>query len=224
MKYKAVIFDLFETLITEWGHKKYTKSEMCADLGIEKDTFDFFWDENEEQRYLGDISFEDSILYVCKRCGKTVDSSVMSDIVDKRVKTKSACFEYVNPEVYMLLERLKAIGLRTAIISNCSPEEVTPLKESAIYRYFDEVVLSCDIHMKKPDSCIYEEAARRLGVTPGECLYVGDGGSDELPGARDAGMTAVQAKWYTDQMPYKRGDIEGFLTAEEPLGVMEYIK
>ena len=25
MKYKAVIFDLFETLISEWGHEKYTK-------------------------------------------------------------------------------------------------------------------------------------------------------------------------------------------------------
>lgn len=223
MKYKAVIFDLFETLITEWGHKKYTKSEMCADLGIEKDRFDFFWDEKEEARYLGDISFEDSILYVCENCGKTVDDSALSDIIDKRVATKSACFEYVNPDVYRLLERLRAMGLQTAIISNCSPEEVTVLKKSGIYKYFDEVILSCDIHMKKPDSCIYEEAARRLGVTPGECIFVGDGGSDELPGAKAAGMTAVQAKWYTNQLPYKRGDIEGFLTAEEPLGIIEYI-
>ena len=35
MKYQAVIFDLFETLITEWGHKKYTKTEMCSELGVE---------------------------------------------------------------------------------------------------------------------------------------------------------------------------------------------
>lgn len=224
MKYKAVIFDLFETLITEWGHKKYTKSEMSADLGIEREKFDFFWDEKEEARYLGDISFEDSILYVCKKCGKTVDNSVLSAIVDKRVETKSVCFEYVNPDVYMLLEKLKAMGLQTAIVSNCSPDEVTPLKESGIYKYFDEVILSYDVHMKKPDSCIYEESAKRLGVAPGECIFVGDGGSDELPGAKAAGMTAVQAKWYTNQLPYKRGDIEGFLTAEEPLVIMEYIK
>lgn len=224
MKYKAVIFDLFETLITEWGHKKYTKSEMSADLGIEREKFDFFWDEKEEARYLGDISFEDSILYVCKKCGKTVDNSVLSAIVDKRVETKSICFEYVNPDVYMLLEKLKAMGLQTAIVSNCSPDEVTALKESGIYRYFDEVILSYDVHMKKPDSCIYEEAAKRLGVAPGECIFVGDGGSDELPGAKAVGMTAVQAKWYTNQMPYKRGDIAGFLIAEEPLVVMEYIK
>lgn len=54
-KYKAVLFDLFETLITEWGHKKYTKREMCADLGIEREKFDRYWDEKEEERYCGKI-------------------------------------------------------------------------------------------------------------------------------------------------------------------------
>lgn len=58
MKYKAVIFDLFETLITEWGHKKYTKNEMCSDLGIEREQFDIYWDEKETDQYLGRISFE----------------------------------------------------------------------------------------------------------------------------------------------------------------------
>ena len=36
MKDKVVIFDLFETLITEWGHKKYTKNEMCVFLVAEE--------------------------------------------------------------------------------------------------------------------------------------------------------------------------------------------
>jgi len=73
MKYKVVIFDLFETLITEWGHKKYTKNEMCADLGIERGQFDIYWDEKGDDRYLGEISFEDSILYVCKKIEKSID-------------------------------------------------------------------------------------------------------------------------------------------------------
>jgi hypothetical protein len=52
MECKAIIFDLFETLITEWGHKKYTKKEMCADLGIDRSHFDFFWEEKEQERYM----------------------------------------------------------------------------------------------------------------------------------------------------------------------------
>ena len=52
MKYKAIIFDLFETLITEWGHKKYTKNEMYADLDIERTKFDFYWNVKEQDRSL----------------------------------------------------------------------------------------------------------------------------------------------------------------------------
>ena len=224
MKYKVVIFDLFETLITEWGHKKYTKNEMCADLGIEREKFDIYWDEKGDDRYLGEISFEDSLLYVCEKMEKSIDASVIANIIDKRIRTKSVCFEYVNPDVFQLLKNLKAMGLQTAIISNCSSEEVNVLKESEIYKYFDEVILSYEVHMKKPDSYIYEEAAKRLGVALGECIFVGDGGSNELVGARAVGMKAIQAKWYTNQHPRKRDNIDGFLTAEEPLDVMKYIE
>lgn len=124
MKYKAVIFDLFETLITEWGHKKYTKSELCSDLGIEREKFDLCWNEKEKERLTGKISFADSVLYVCEKCGKQIDHSTLSCITDKRINTKSVCFEYVNPDVFQLLGNLKTMGLRLAIISNCSSEEV----------------------------------------------------------------------------------------------------
>lgn len=224
MKYKVVIFDLFETLITEWGHKKYTKNEMCADLGIERKKFDIYWDEKENDRYLGRISFEDSILYVCEKIEKSIDASVISNIIDKRIRTKSVCFEYVNPDVFQLLRDIKALGLQNAIISNCSSEELNVLKESEIYKYFDEVILSYEVHMKKPDSCIYEETAKRLGVALEECIFVGDGGSNELVGAKNVGMKAIQAKWYTNQHPQKCDNINGFIVAEEPLDIMKYIE
>lgn len=224
MKHKVVIFDLFETLITEWGHKKYTKNEMCADLGIEREKFDVYWDEKEHDRYIGKMSFEDSILYVCEKCEKDIDDSAITNIINKRITTKSVCFESVNPEVYQLLSELRKTGLKTAIISNCSSEEVKMLKKSEIYRYFDEVILSYEVHMKKPDSCIYEEAAKRFGVASSECVFVGDGGSDELVGAKKVGMKPVQAKWYTNQHPHKRDQIADFLSAEAPLDILQYIE
>ncbi len=224
MKYKAVIFDLFETLITEWGHTKYTKNEMCADIGIDRAQFDVFWDEKAQDRYTGSISFEDSILYVCERCGKSIDDAAISNIIEKRIKTKSVCFEYVRPEIFRLLRTLREKGLKMAIISNCSSEEVKVLKGSEIYKYFDEVVLSYEVHMKKPDSGIYEEASKRLGVDLRECIFVGDGGSNELVGAETVGMKAIQAKWYTNQYPKKRDSINGFLVAEEPTDIMKHIE
>ena len=220
MQYKAVIFDLFETLITEWGHKKYTKNEMCADLGVERAQFDIYWDEKALDQYEGKITYEDSLKYVCGKCGKSVDEDTISTILDKRIKTKSVCFEYVQPEVYQLLKTLRDIGMKTAIVSNCSSEEVQVLKDSEIYKYFDEVILSYEVHMKKPDPCIYEEAAKRLGVDVTECLFVGDGGSNELVGARAVGMKAIQAKWYTNLHHLKRENIEDFQVVEEPLDII----
>ncbi len=224
MQYKAVIFDLFETLITEWGHKKYTKNEMCADLGVERAEFDVFWDEKALDQYEGKITYEDSIKYVCEKCEKSVDETTILSILDKRIKTKSVCFEYVQPEVYQLLKTLKDIGMKTAIVSNCSSEEVKVLKESEIYKYFDEVILSYEVHMKKPDSCIYEEAAKRLGIDVSECIFVGDGGSNELVGARNVGMKVIQAKWYTNKHPQKRENIDDFQVAEEPLDIILYLE
>lgn len=115
------------------------------------------------------------------------------------------------------------MGLQLAIISNCSSEEVTVIKQSKIYTYFDQVVLSYEIGMQKPDSHIYKETSNLLGVDSKECIFVGDGGSNELEGAKLAGMKAIQAKWYTNQHPHKRDSKGGFLIAEQPLDVLQYI-
>ena len=224
MEYKAVIFDLFETLITEWGHKKYTKREMCSDLGVEKEIFDTYWEEKEEERYLGNIDFRDSLLYVCEKTGKQVEESTLSEILDKRIETKSQCFEFVDPDVYRLLEELKSAGFRLAIVSNCSMEDVKVIRQSRIYEYFDQIVLSYEVNLQKPDVRIYQKAAGLLGVAAEECVFVGDGGSKELEGAKAAGMKAIRAKWYTNQHPYKRESMAGVLTAEEPLEVVGLIQ
>ena len=222
-QFKAVIFDLFETLVTEWGHEKYTKRKMCSDLDVDKDRFDVFWEEKEEKRYLGEIDFKESILYAGSKLGKEIDSDTLEYVLNRRTTTKAACFEHIDSEVFRMLETIKKLGLRTAIVSNCSSEEVRVIRESELYRYFDEVVLSYEIHMKKPDRGIYEEAARRLRVTLENCIFVGDGGSNELYGAKDAGMTAIQAKWYTNWLPQKRDTIGDFPVAEEPMEVLNFI-
>lgn len=63
-----------------------------------------------------------------------------------------------------------------AIVSNCSSEEVTVIKQSRIYGYFDQVILSYEAKVAKPDIRIYKAAADLLDVVPEECLFVGDGG------------------------------------------------
>jgi putative hydrolase of the HAD superfamily len=90
-----------------------------------------------------------------------------------------------------VLDELRSSGLRLGLVSNCSSPVVDLWGESPFAERFDAVVLSADVGLCKPDPAIYRLAAERLGVGPAEALFVGDGDSDELPGAERAGMTAV---------------------------------
>lgn len=63
-----------------------------------------------------------------------------------------------------------------------------------------------------------------LLVKAEECIYVGDGGSNELEAARKLGMKAVQAAWYLQEgttQPSRRK--QGFLQLEKPLDVLKFI-
>jgi putative hydrolase of the HAD superfamily len=57
--------------------------------------------------------------------------------------------------------------------------------------FFDATVFSCREGTRKPDERLFLAAAERLGVRPGQCLYVGDGGGDEMAGSSAVGMHAV---------------------------------
>ena len=63
--------------------------------------------------------------------------------------------------------------------------------QTAFAHLFDATLLSSEVGLAKPDSRIYEKAAKVLGVTPAHCLYVGDGSGRELSGASRSGMTAA---------------------------------
>ena len=215
---KAVIFDLFETLITEWGHEKYTKRLISEDLHLEYDLF------NSSGRYLGKVSFEESIRYVCQKCGVTLLPDQMAHIAGKRLSTKAACFDHIEPDVIALLTELKAGGFRLAMLSNCSSEEVTAIRQSSLCPYFDTLILSYEVGLSKPDPLIYGKLLSQLHLPAEECFYTGDGGSNELEGARAAGMVAVQAKWYTNNHPVPRESMDGFRAAERPLELLRFIK
>ena len=52
-------------------------------------------------------------------------------------------------------------------------------------------MFSCKEGVKKPEPQIYTLAAEKLGVDPEDCLYIGDGSSNELTGATAVGMHPV---------------------------------
>jgi putative hydrolase of the HAD superfamily len=95
------------------------------------------------------------------------------------------------------LAALHERGLRLGIISNIISHEFVPtqLVEYGIAHYFDPVVTSAVFGLRKPNTQIFLEAARRLNLPPAACAYVGDTISRDVIGARRAGYgLAIQIK------------------------------
>jgi putative hydrolase of the HAD superfamily len=80
-------------------------------------------------------------------------------------------------------------GYLLGIIANTITETEIPdyLEEYGLTEYFKTVVLSSKVGIRKPNPEIYWEAARRMGVEPSKCVYVGDNPVRDVEGTRAAG-------------------------------------
>jgi 2-haloacid dehalogenase len=77
------------------------------------------------------------------------------------------------PEVPQTLRRLKAIGMRTAILSNGSPAMLGPVVANAgIADLIDHVLSVEEAGIYKPHPMVYQLAVNRLGVMPRSILFL----------------------------------------------------
>ena len=214
---RAVIFDMFETLITHYKCPLYFGAQMAADAGIPEKNFQTLWRPTESDRSIGKIRTEEVVEMILKENGCYTDA-LLEKIVQKRISTKEECFKHLHPEIITMLTKLKEEGILLGLISNCFSEEAEVIRKSMLFPYFDKVCLSYEEGVQKPDEEIYRRCMAGLGVAPEECIYIGDGGSQELETARNIGMNAMQAVWY---MENKKKD---FNQLENPLDVLKWIR
>jgi putative hydrolase of the HAD superfamily len=95
-------------------------------------------------------------------------------------------FDDVKPAI----DALASLGINLAVISNWD-ERLQPLLERLeLRKYFETVVVSCEIGFSKPSPVIFEHAARKLGLAQEFILHVGDSAHEDLRGAESAGFQA----------------------------------
>lgn len=195
MKNKAVLFDLDNTLVDFVGMKKRaTRSAAHAMVaaGLEEDAeslsselFDFYlgyWIE-------ADDAFEKFLL---KKYGKA-DIRVLAAGVNSYLKEKYLCL-HAYPGVKETLGSLKKMGLKMAVVSDGTRLKAwMRLNEAGIDGFFDCVVTFDDTGKKKPSSEPFRKAVEELGVSPEQCLFVGDWPDRDIAGAQAVGMKTVLA-------------------------------
>ncbi len=94
-----------------------------------------------------------------------------------------------RPDVKKVVIELSKRGYLLGLIANTITETEIPdwMESDGISSYFKTVILSSKVGIRKPNPEIYWEAARRIGIEPAHCVYVGDNPVRDFEGTRAAG-------------------------------------
>ena len=192
---KAVIFDMFETLVTLFVGRTYFSEDIAKDINVDIENFRREWHTIEKDRTTGKYTIAEGLEIVLRRLGIFTREN-LELVVSHRTAALSDTFNAIPKESVQLLKDLKERGIKIGLITNTFSDERDFIKSSELFPYFDVSLISYEQGICKPAPEMYKMMIEKLGVKPEECLYVGDGGSRELYGARDAGMHPVQCTWF----------------------------
>jgi HAD superfamily hydrolase (TIGR01509 family) len=94
--------------------------------------------------------------------------------------------------------------VKTALVSNCSHSTRGIVDRLGLDDAFDEVILSFEVGLRKPDPGIYREALRRLGAEPEHAVFVDDQ-PDYCDGAAAIGIETYLIDRSGDTTPEENG-------------------
>ena len=93
-----------------------------------------------------------------------------------------------------LVNRLRNAGLKTAVVTNKVETAARSIAESMYPNGFDLVIGQRPDLPPKPDPAAAKLAMQTLGVTPDECVFIGDSGVD-IQTAANSGALAIGVLW-----------------------------
>jgi putative hydrolase of the HAD superfamily len=105
----------------------------------------------------------------------------------------------VGTHTHALLDSLRERGLLTGLVSNAfDPGWLLhqDLADMGLAERLDAAVFSSEVGKRKPHPAVFEATLSQLAVEPEEALFVGDRRYEDVRGAKELGMTTVQALWF----------------------------
>ena len=213
MPYRAIVFDLFGTLVENFSGQAYdqVQVQMAKSLDIPYPKFRQLMLETINDKSSGGYhSVEENILEICRRLNLKVDTTQIEQAAIPHYEFSKNTL-VVEFKVLKALGTLKRDNLLLGLITNCRPPIPSAFSESPLAQYIDASVFSCEERLKKPARHIYKIACERLKVQPQECVYVGDGSGEELTGAAAVGMLPILKRTdLTDVYDPHRSDVENW--------------
>jgi FMN phosphatase YigB (HAD superfamily) len=216
MSYRAVLFDLFDTLVwldrdrlpevlvngktirSTAGHlhAAFRPFAPGVDLGDFVDALRWSWQEAERLRSEThrEVAAPERLGLLVGHLGLELGMLAPEALpallaTHMRELSKAVVFPAHHAG---LLEELRT-SHRLAVVSNFdyTPMACGILEREGIAGLFETVLVSDEVGWRKPKPIIFETALRRLGVSAGEALFVGDRADIDVVGAQGVGMAAA---------------------------------
>lgn len=196
MQIKAVTFDVGGTLIEPWPSVGHVYAAVAARHGVQGATaevlnerFKSAWRSRKDFNYTRDgwaVLVEETFRGIANEPPR---ATFFDELYDRFTEAEAwRIFEDVLPA----LDRLATKGLRLAVISNWDERLRLLLRRLELDRWFEQLVISCEVGFAKPSPVIFQEAAAKLGISPGSILHVGDSTELDVAGARAAGFQSLR--------------------------------
>lgn len=186
---KAVIFDFFGVICSD---------EYWQTIKEDSDISDKF-EQLSSDVNLGNISWNDFIKEIAEETGRDADA------VKKMYQEQK-----MNPQLLAYINQLRK-SYKIALLTNASKDQLGPLVSSAgLDKLFDEILISSELGMTKPDHKIFEYALEKLNVKPSETVFVDDL-EKHVSAAKSLGINSIL---YEDFQHMKQ-ELEEILTVSD---------
>ena len=188
---KAILFDMYGTLLFEEGGLEFRYEEMARRAGLDVDAFIKARDLSMHESLTGAIP--DGVAraeVILKDMGLDPTEAQRRRLAQAEEEARLPAV-HLYPTTIPTLRTLRKEGYRLGLVSDCTYFWRPVLRRMDLENRFDAITLSCEAGTTKPDPRMYLSTCEALGVKPEECVFVGDGGSSELQGARSLNIVAV---------------------------------
>jgi HAD superfamily hydrolase (TIGR01509 family) len=198
----AALLDLYDTVArTRW---RELSDRISGELGVDVAALYRAYGLTRAERSIGAFDGpEGDMAAIVEAAGigstpELIDSLVASE--RRFTETGVELWEDSLPVVYELQQR----GIKTALVSNCSHSTRGIVDRLGLVDAFDDVILSFEVGLRKPDPAIYREALRRVGVEPDRAIFVDDQ-QEYCDGAASIGIQTYLIDRTGDATPDENG-------------------
>lgn len=216
MKYRAVLFDLFDTLVmfdrnrlpevhvngrvirstAGMLHEAFRRFVPDVPLPAFADALVWSWQEAERVRDTThrEVAAPERLTSLIRHLGVDpagLPGAALPTLLETHMHALSRAIVFPGHHAAVLRDLRR--GHRLAIVSNFdyTPTARLVLDREGITDLFDAIVVSDEIGWRKPQLRIFEAALARLDVPAASALFVGDRLDLDVVGAQQAGMTSV---------------------------------